>query len=200
MKIQTPWDDRYATEEYLYGTKPNDFLVEMAASLPAGDTLCVAEGEGRNAVWLAERGHRVTAVDASVVGLKKAQQLASQRGVKIETEVADLGHYILQPESYDLVVSIYAHATEDARIKLHRNIVKALRPGGMLLLEAYTPKQLEYGTGGPSDRDKLMTLDGLRVELSGLDFKLAQETERDIIEGKLHTGRGAVVQLLAVKP
>lgn len=199
MPIQTPWDERYASEEYLYGTEPNDFLASMSARLPVGDTLCVAEGEGRNAVWLAEQGHRVTAVDASAVGLAKAQKLAQQRGVTISTEVADLGIYPLASESFDLVVSIYAHAPREARISLHKNIVTALRPGGLLLLEAYTPKQLGYNTGGPPDIEKLMTLSGLREELDGLEFVHGLEFERDVFEGALHTGKGAVVQVLAVK-
>ena len=200
MSIQTPWDERYATEDYLYGTAPNDFLAEMISRLPVGDTLCVAEGEGRNAVWLAERGHRVVAVDASSVGLDKARRLAEQRGVAITTEVADLGRYPLEPESYDLVVSIYAHTPREARVFLHANLVRALRPGGKLLLEAYTPKQLGYNSGGPPDIEKLMSLEGLRHELHGLVFEHGIECEREVFEGKLHTGKGAVVQLLAVKP
>mgnify|MGYP001194566628 CR=1 FL=1 len=200
MSIKTPWDDRYATDEYVYGTRANDFLVEMTPQMPVGTTLCVAEGEGRNAVWLAEQGHKVVAVDASVVGLRKAQVLAKQRGVNLITEVADLGNYSLQPESYDLIVSIFAHATQEVRVGLHRNIVNALRPGGFFLLEAYTPKQLGYNTGGPPDIEKLMTLDALREELSGLDFVHALETEREVVEGKLHTGKGSVVQVLAKKP
>ena len=162
-------------------------------------TLCVGEGEGRNAVWLAERGHRVTAVDASAVGLEKAKRLAKKRGVKIKTEVADIGNYFLEDNSYDLIVSIYAHAARDARRKLHRTVVKALRPGGMFLLEAYTPKQLLHKTGGPPDVNKLMTLDDLREELHGLTFVHDMEIEREVIEGTLHTGRGAVVQVVAVK-
>lgn len=200
MAPQTPWDDRYASEDYLYGTEPNDFLVEMHSRLPVGDTLCVAEGEGRNAVWLAERGHNVLAVDASSVGLSKARRLAELRGVSISTEVADLGTYPLKPESFDLVVSIYAHASQEARIALHTELVKALRPGGMLLLEAYTPKQLAYNSGGPPELEKLMTLNGLRSELRGLEFVHGIECEREVVEGRLHTGKGAVVQVLAVKP
>jgi len=199
---QTPWDERYARDDYLYGTKPNDFLAEMTSRLPVGDTLCVAEGEGRNAVWLAEHGHRVVAVDASTVGLAKARKLARQRGVTITTEVTDLGTYSIAPESFDLVVSIYAHAAPEARIALHRKIVAGLRPGGMLLLEAYTPKQLDYNdykTGGPPDVEKMMTLDLLRQELVGLEFIHGIEIEREVIEGTLHTGKGAVVQVVAVK-
>lgn len=200
MTGKTPWDERYATGEYLYGTRPNDFLASMVERLPVGRTLCVAEGEGRNAVWLAQQGHQVTAVDASRVGLEKAQRLARQQGVAIETVVADLGDFSLEDGSYDLIVSIYAHAVKDARIRLHHQIVKALSHGGMFLLEAYTPRQLAFQTGGPPDVDKLMTLDGLREELRGLEFLHGVELEREVIEGSLHTGLGAVVQVLAKKP
>ena len=200
MNRLTPWDERYDCEDYLYGTAPNDFLVSMHDQLPVGRTLCVAEGEGRNAVWLAEQGHRVVAVDASRVGLAKARNLARERGVSIETVVAELGNFALPAESFDLVVSIFAHLPGSARRKLHRNIVQALRPGGMLLLEAYTPEQLRFGTGGPPDLDKLMPLAALRSELEGLHFNHALECEREIIEGKLHTGVGAVVQVVATRP
>jgi len=140
------------------------------------------------------------AVDASSVGLEKAALLARRRGVNIVTEVSDLGDYPLEAESFDLVVSIFAHAPSQVRISLHRKLVRALRPGGMLLLEAYTPKQLAYNTGGPPDVEKLMTLAGLRTELRGLDFLHGVEREREVVEGTLHTGKGAVVQVLAVKP
>lgn len=102
--------------------------------------------------------------------------------------------------SFDLAVSIFAHAPRKVRIFLHRKLVKALRPGGILLLEAYTPEQLEYNTGGPPDEEKLMTLAGLRKELQGVDFLHGVELEREVVEGTLHTGKGAVVQVLAVKP
>jgi 2-polyprenyl-3-methyl-5-hydroxy-6-metoxy-1,4-benzoquinol methylase len=194
------WDERYATEDYVYGTEPNDFLVSMSDRLPVGRTLCVAEGEGRNAVWLAGQGHEVTAVDASKVGLAKAQKLAGERGVNITTEVVELGSYLPEPRSYDLIVSIYAHLPRPARLDFHPRIVEALKPGGMLVLEAYTPDQLKYGTGGPPDVEKMMSLEVLRDELSGLDFVYAVETVRDVREGSLHTGEGAVVQVVAVKP
>ena len=194
------WDQRYDVEEYVYGTAPNDFLVSVSERLPVGSTFCVAEGEGRNAVWLAAQGHAVTAVDASAVGLAKAQKLAQSQGVSITTEVADLGSYIPAPCSYDLVVSIYAHLPRPVRQLFHPRLVEALKPGGMLVLEAYTPDQLKYRTGGPPDVEKLMTLETLREELAGLEFVHAVERVREVREGSLHTGEGAVVQVLAVKP
>lgn len=196
----TMWDQRYATEGYQYGTTENDFLRRVAPQLPLGRCLCLAEGEGRNAVFLAGLGQQVTAVDASSVGLKKAQQLALRRGVEIETCATDLADFVIKPESWDCIVSIYCHVAPEIRTDLHRRVVAGLRPGGLLVLEAYRPEQLAYGTGGPPAVEKLMSLEQLRGELNGLDFQHAVELERDVIEGKLHTGKGAVVQLLALKP
>ncbi len=194
------WDERYDTSEYVYGTDPNDFLASLIDEMPGGRTLCIAEGEGRNAVFLAEHGHEVVAVDASAVGLEKARRLAAERGVSIETLVADLSRFEIAPESWDAIVSIFAHVPPAIRKPLHRKIVKGLRSGGMLVLEAYTPEQIKLGTGGPPVAEMTMSLDELRAEFEGLELRHAVELQREVVEGKFHTGRGAVVQLVAVKP
>lgn len=194
------WDQRYSTEEFVYGTTPNAYLVSVSDRLPLGRALCVAEGEGRNAVYLARLGCRVLAVDASRVGLEKAVRLACERGVHIDTQVADLADFPIEPDSWDAVVSIFCHLPRQLRHSLHRRVVAGLRPGGVLVLEAYRPAQLRHGTGGPASADMMPTLAELRQELHGLEFEHAVETERDVVEGRYHTGRGAVVQLLAFKP
>lgn len=194
------WDERYNTDEFVYGTRPNDFLASVSGHLPRGRILCLAEGEGRNAVYLAKLGHQVLAVDQSAVGLAKAERLAVAGGVRIETRVVDLAHFDFEPARWDAVVSIFAHVPSDLRKKLHRGVVAGLRPGGLFVLEAYTAAQLELKTGGPPDADKMMSLASLREELAGLDFRHGAELEREVFEGKLHTGRGAVVQVLAIKP
>jgi SAM-dependent methyltransferase len=195
------WDARYADAGYLYGTEPNDFLRDQAPALPEGSrTLCLAEGPGRNAVFLAGRGHRVVAVDQSRVGLEKARQLAHERGVVVETVTADLSELHIEPEGWDAIVSIWCHLPSTVRTTLHRRVVQGLKPGGVLVLEAYTPRQLEYGTGGPPDPDRLMTLDGLREELAGLELEVGRELEREIHEGTKHQGPSHVVQVLARKP
>ena len=194
------WDKRYDTKDYVYGKDPNDFLAGVVDRIPKGKTLCIAEGEGRNAVFLAGHGHDVVAVDASAVGLAKARELADERGVPIKTVVSDLAHYDIEPDSWDAVVSIFAHVLPDTRETLHRKIVNGLRSGGMLVLEAYTPEQIRLGTGGPPVAEMTMTLEALRRELDGLVFIHAEELRRNVVEGRLHTGTGAVVQLLAVKP
>lgn len=194
------WDERYSEPGYAYGTEPNDFLRQHLASLPTGRVLSLAEGEGRNAVFLAEQGFTVSAVDASAVALRKAAELAAQRGVQFDIQVHDLASFAIPPASWPAVVSIFCHIPLAARQRLHAQVVNGLVPGGILLLEAYTPAQLALGTGGPRDAALTMTAAALREELRGLEFLLLKETRRPVLEGKYHTGSGAVVQCLARKP
>ncbi len=198
--VNLMWDERYQGDDYVYGTSANDFLQSHVDQLPKRRILCLAEGEGRNAVFLAERGFDVTAVDQSSVGLAKAHKLAAERGVNIATIVADLADFHIEPEAWDGIVSIFAHMPAQARRHLHRKVVSGLRSGGVFLLEAYRPEQLQYGTGGPPATEMMMNLNGLRVELAGLELEYAADVLRDIREGRLHTGQGAVVQVLARKP
>ena len=193
------WDKRYSGESYAYGTEPNDFLREQADNLPIGDTLCLGEGEGRNAVFLAGLGHKVTALDASATGLEKAQKLAAERGAKIDTIHADLAKYELEANRWDVIVSIYCHLPPPLRMRVHGQIAQSLRPGGIFILEAFTPRQLEFKTGGPPVVEMMMNLEGLRRELTGLEFDVGQETVREVQEGTHHNGTSAVVQLVAHK-
>jgi 2-polyprenyl-3-methyl-5-hydroxy-6-metoxy-1,4-benzoquinol methylase len=194
------WDERYADEEYVYGTEPNVFLKTQIAKLPQGKILSLCEGEGRNAVYLAKQGYEVTGVDSSSVGLEKAEKLAAREGVTISTELADMGDFHIEPNAWDGVVSIFCHIPPAMRGELHRQVVAGLKPGGVLILEAYTPEQLAHGTGGPKIASLTMTAESLKAELEGLEIESIQELERDVVEGKFHTGRGAVVQLVARKP
>ena len=197
------WDARYAESALAYGDAPNDFLASVADRLPKRRrVVCLAEGQGRNAVWLAERGHHVTAVDISAVGLERARALAAERGVEIETVAADLAAFDLGEGRWDAVVSVFAHTASDVRRDLHRRVVAALAPGGAFVLEAYTPAQTARDTGGPgpSATDITMTADGLRRELAGLNVEHLAETERSVVEGTYHRGDAAVVQMLAWKP
>ena len=168
--------------------------------IPAGGrVLCLAEGEGRNAVFLAQHGYRVIAVDQSPVGLRKAEALAAGRGVQIETVVADLADYRIAPGQWDGIVSIWCHLPPPLRAAVYRQVVAGLGSGGACLLEAYTPAQLGYGTGGPKTADLMPTLAELRGELAGLDFVHAVEREREVHEGQGHFGLSAVVDIVAVK-
>lgn len=193
------WDERYSAEGYVYGTEPNGFLVAKAELLPAGRVLCLAEGEGRNAVWLAEQGFEVTAVDASAVGLHKARALAAERGVRITTVHADLAAFVIEPGSWDGIVSIFCHLPPVQRAALHERCLRGLAPKGAFVLEGFTPRQLELGTGGPRSRELLMELATIRQELPGLRYEVARELERSLDEGRYHRGTAAVVQVLAFK-
>ncbi|MBB3329574.1 SAM-dependent methyltransferase [Halomonas campaniensis] len=195
------WDERYSTDDYLYGIEPNDFLREQAALIgePPRRVLCLADGEGRNGVYLSGLGHRVTSVDASSVGLRKAARLAEQKGVALTTLHADLTAHEFEPESYDAVVSIFCHVPAAGRPHLHRQVIRALKPGGVLILEAYTPDQVPRDTGGPDTPDRTPTAAELDAAFAELEIALSRECEREVVEGRGHTGPGAVVQFIARK-
>ncbi len=195
------WDDRYSGAEYLYGTEPSDFLAERFSVLPAGGSiLCLADGEGRNGVFLAAQGMRVTGVDSSAVGLAKAEQLAAERGVPLTTVVADLSEWDLGLARWDGVVSIWAHLPAPIRATLHPRIARALRPGGVLLLEHYHPRQLGYRTGGPSDPTMMLMLAELDAAFAGWTRLHAFEGERVVVEGSGHGGKSYVTQAILKKP
>lgn len=193
------WDERYSAEEYVYGTAPNKFLEENVNFIPKGKVLSLAEGEGRNAVFLAKQGYSVTAVDASLVGLEKARKLAKDNGVVIEFIHADLEEYDIGENRWDGIVSIFCPVPSVLRKELHKKVVAGLKQNGVLLLEAYTPNQLRYGTGGGSSEDSMMSKESLSLELADLKFSHLIELERDVVEGIYHTGLGAVVQAIASK-
>jgi cyclopropane fatty-acyl-phospholipid synthase-like methyltransferase len=193
------WNERYATDDYVYGTEPNTFLAERVQRL-ASPVLSLCEGEGRNAVFLASLGLDVFGVDGSEVGLAKAQKLAAARGVKIRTQMTDLANFTPAENTFGAVISIFAHLPGALRRQLYPLVERSLQPGGILLLEAYTPAQLARNTGGPKDPDMLMTAAGLRREFPGCEIILAQEIDREVIEGRHHSGLASVVQLIARKP
>ena len=197
------WNERYDEAEYIFGTEPNDFLRETFENIQAGGTvLCLAEGEGRNAVFLAEQGYKVTAIDLSEVGLKKALKLASDKGVDIKVEVADLSDYQFGEAQWDGIVSIWAHLPESVRQHVHAQITSALKPDGVFILEAYTEKQLTMAAvGGPpaTQKERFGSLAVLRTELVELDEVIGIEKSRMISEGKRHQGLSAVVQFIGKK-
>lgn len=194
------WDERYGSDEYAYGTEPNDFLVKSLRGDTSGRALSIADGEGRNGVWLAKQGLEVHTFDGSRVGVTKALRLALSNKVTIDAVVDDMRTYEIAPSSFDVIVSIFAHTDAETRRDLHRRVVRGLRPGGVVILEAYSPRQLSFATGGPKDESLLVTTDLLRDEFQGLDIEHLVEVERDVVEGSLHTGRASVVQLIARRP
>jgi SAM-dependent methyltransferase len=194
------WDERYSEPGFAYGTEPNTFLASVAYKLPQGKILSLAEGEGRNAVYLATLGYEVTGVDGSQVGLSKAQELAVERGVIITSLHADLSAFKIESEQWDGIIACYCHVPSVLRIPLHRAVVQGLKPGGLFVLEGFSKEQLAYDTGGPKSLDLLLALDELQQELAGLKFIHAVQIQRDVREGLCHTGIASVVQLLAQKP
>jgi SAM-dependent methyltransferase len=192
------WDERYGAAGYYYCAEPNDFLREHCGAIrPGGAVLCLADGEGRNAVFLAALGYAVVAVDQSFVGLQKAKRLAASKGVRITTIQADLADYRIEPDRWDGIVSIFCHLPRPLRAEIYRQVLPGLKPGGLFLLEAYTPEQLRYGTCGPPTADLLVRLEDLRNELDGLALIHAMERERVVMEGRGHSGLSAVVQVIA---
>lgn len=194
------WDERFSEPGYAYGTEPNEFLASVADRIPGGRVLSLAEGEGRNAVFLAGVGYDVTAVDTSSVGLAKAESLAADRGVVITTVNADLTELEIEPGGWQGIVSIFCHLPPVDRAALHERCLRGLAPNGVFILEGFTPRQLELSTGGPKTRELLMELETIRQELPGLRFEIAREIERPVVEGRYHRGPAAVIQVLAVKP
>lgn len=195
------WNERFAQRSYRYGTAPNDFLRKHASQLPqGGQVLSIGEGEGRNAVFLAGLGFQVTALDASDVGLDKTRQLAKAQGVEVMVLQADLNDYEFESVRWDGIINFFCHLPAALRQRVNAGIVRALRVGGALIQEGFTPGQLRFGTGGPRNIDMLWRAEDLRAELSGLDFEILHEIERPLQEGAGHDGMAAVVQLLARKP
>ncbi len=192
------WNQRYSSEEFAYGTEPNTFLVENAKLL-TGPVLSLAEGEGRNAVFLASLGLDVLGVDGSEVGLEKAQKLAASKGVEIKTEIADLATYEPPANFYGSVVSISAHLPSDVRRRLYPSVEQSLKLGGIILLEAYSKSQLSRDTGGPKDPDMLMTAVDIVKEFPNCEVILCHEIEREVVEGEFHTGLASVVQFIGRK-
>lgn len=192
------WDERYAGDEYVFGTEPNTFLAEHAGELE-GPVLSLAEGEGRNAVFLAALGLDVHGVDGSAVGLAKAQALARAKGVTIRTELADLAEFVPEANRYGAAISISAHLPSALRQRLYPLVVRSLKPGGLFLLESYSEAQITRDTGGPKDPDMLMTTAKIRAELPTLEPLLLQELVRHVAEGRRHTGLAAVVQFIGRK-
>jgi SAM-dependent methyltransferase len=194
------WDERYSKPGFAYGTAPNEFIASVAGMIPSGKVLSLAEGEGRNAVYLASLGYQVTGVDGSEVGLRKAVKLAAGRGVAITTIHADLSTFEIGVEQWDGIIACFCHVPPALRIRLHQAAVQGLKPGGVFVLEAFSKEQLAYGTGGPPSLDMLMSLEELKHELAGLEFVHAVQVEREVREGSGHTGLASVVQVLARKP
>ena len=196
------WDQAYSdVEGYKYGEQPNAFLKEQAHRIPArARVLLPGDGEGRNGVWLAEQGHQVCALDNSAVGLAKAEALAHRRQVTLQTVLVDLADWQPEPASADAVVLTYLHLPPPLRTPVMHKLVQALKPGGVLLLEAFHPRQLQYNSGGPKNEAMLYTLDMLRGDLAaGMQELLGSESETLLDEGPGHQGPAYVTRWIGQK-
>lgn len=197
MSLADFWNARYAQAQYVYGTEPNEFLVAQLPRLPAGaPVLCLADGEGRNSVWLARQGFEVTAIDVAEQGLLKAQALARQHGVTLHTLQADVTTFDLGTRCWGAIVSIFLHLPEKPRRALHARCLQALQPGGVFIYEAYGPEQLQHGTGGPKEPHLLPGLAALQADFVGGSIEHMWSGTRVIHEGPLHHGLGQVNQLV----
>ncbi|UQA62115.1 SAM-dependent methyltransferase [Polyangium aurulentum] len=196
------WNERFDTADFIFGKEPNAFLVSKEHLLrPGARALALADGEGRNGVWLAEKGLEVLSVDASSVAQEKARALAAERGVRVGFEMADLDTWDMGHERFDLVVAIFIQfSPPHLRERLFERMKAALVPGGLLLLEGYRPEQLRYRTGGPPTAENMYTTDLLRRSFG--DLKILELVERDveIYEGSGHGGMSALIDLVAQKP
>ena len=196
------WNARYATDAYIFGTAPNVFLASQAGLIrPGMRALAIADGEGRNGVWLAEQGAQVHAIDVSPFALDKARKLAAARGVAADFELADVLNWDWPDAAYDLVVAIFIQfAPPPERDRIIAGIRRSLKPGGLLILQGYTPKQIEFGTGGPANPANLYTAALLRTWFGDWDIRHLVEHEDFISEGTHHHGQSALIDLVTRKP
>jgi SAM-dependent methyltransferase len=196
------WDERYSTPDYLFGEEPNAFLARQKDRLPkAGTALAVADGEGRNGVWLAQQGLDVLSIDASPVGLEKARRLADKRGVAVTTQLLDIAAYDWPDARFDVIAGIFFQfAGPELRDQIFAGMKSALKPGGLLLIEGYGPRQLEYKTGGPGIPENLYTEALLAEAFAGLEIIELREYDAELSEGARHVGMSSLVDLVARKP
>jgi SAM-dependent methyltransferase len=193
------WNKRFAGDDYLFGTAPNEWLRQHAAVWQPGDrVLSVADGEGRNSVWLAGRGLAVDAFDIAELGVAKARRLAAAQGVSVNFAVADCDAFPWPDSAYDGVACIFVQFADPAlRDRLFKNIIKSLKPGGALVLQGYTPKQLDYRTGGPPIASHLYTETMLRAAFAELEIIELCEYEAEVAEGTGHKGHSALIGMVA---
>ena len=196
------WDGRYAEESYLFGTEPNAFLAREGGRLqPGWHALAVADGEGRNGVWLAEQGLGVTSIDISPRATEKARALAQARGVTLDIRNVEVTAFDMGEAAYDAVVAIFIQfAPPGTREALFARMIRALKPGGLLFLKGYRPEQVDYGTGGPPHREHMYTMELLETQFADLEWLHSASYDAPVREGRGHDGMSALIELVARKP
>lgn len=193
------WNERYIEKEFVYGTKPNLFLAEQMKNLPVGKIIFPCEGEGRNAVFAAQKGWQTEAFDLSEEGLKKALLLAHQNNVSISYQIADAAMVEYPAESFDVAALIYAHFPATIRKSIHQKIIRWLKPGGLLLLEAFNPLQINNTSGGPKEPSMLYTEEMLTADFKPLKTVLLTSMKTTLNEGKYHQGKADVIRYIGIK-
>ena len=193
------WNKRFEQDAFIFGLEPNEYLRSHASLLAAGGrVLCVADGEGRNSVWLARQGLQVEAFDIAELGVAKARKLSADAGVTVAYGVADCDHWAWPADAYDAVVAIFVQfADPPMRERLFANMARSLKRGGLLVLQGYTPRQLEFKTGGPPILSHLYTEQMLRTAFEAMEFLDLRAYEADLTEGTQHHGRSALIGLVA---
>jgi len=197
--MQNTWDERYARQEYIYGTEPNSFLKEQLTKLIPGRILFPAEGEGRNAVYAALQGWQADAFDQSIEGQKKAIHLAAAKGVTINYSIQSLDSWNPEPAQYDSIALIFVHLPDGLRQQVHKAAIRALRTGGTLILEAFSVNQLDRKSGGPKTLDLLFTKEQVESDFKNLAIAMLSETQVILDEGPLHQGLADVIQFVGLK-
>ncbi|WP_167606587.1 class I SAM-dependent methyltransferase [Maribellus sediminis] len=193
------WNQRYSASEYAYGEEPNRFLVNELANLVPGKILFPAEGEGRNAVYAAQKNWDVSAFDPSTEGKKKALQLAKLHEVNIDYKLAAYENVYFAPESFDCLVLIFAHMPALKRTGYHQKLLSFLKPGGTILLQAFSKEQILYKSGGPRDIEMLYSKEELQFDFSELSELSIIKTETELNEGLYHIGKASVISLVGKK-
>lgn len=191
------WNQRYGQEEYIYGKEPNEFFRAQLSLLPKGKILMPAEGEGRNAVYAATKSWEVVAFDSSKAAKEKAEKLMKQNNVKFEYLIESYEDFEHHENSFDVIALIYAHTI--SRKDNHKKIVRFLKPGGLLLLEGFSKKQIRFNSGGPRNIDMLFSADELKSDFSEFTQLDIDELEIELQEGPLHIGEAAVIRAIGKK-
>lgn len=191
---QKMWDERFAQVEPVYGEEPNAYLRAQIHRLTLGCKILVpGDGYGRNGIWLAKQGFQVTTADLSPVGVARARKAAQAAGLAMSIEEADLAKWTWPVGEFDAVVSIFLHLPPGIRPQIHAQMLATLKPGGLLIIEAFTPAQLQHSSGGPKQVELLYTAEVLRKDFAAAEVLELLEVEIDLDEGHLHRGRAAVV-------
>ena len=193
------WNERYSSKEYVYGTEPNEFYKDSLLKLSPGKILFPAEGEGRNSSFAAENNWEVYAFDSSIVAKEKAQKLYNSKNVKVNYSISTLENYSGEENFFDCITLIFVHPQPEMRTQIHNNLIKFLKPGGVLIFEGFSKKQINNNSGGPKNIESLFSIEEIKNDFKSLDIVSIKEIEKNINEGMFHNGKASIINLLAKK-